>query len=341
MCTISALAQEAYAVFTPDNTTLTFYYDTQRSSRPGTSFDITEENAYPSWAFDSDALSATQAVFDASFTGFRPTNTVYWFGSMIQLQSISGMEYFITSEVTDMSEMFLGCSSLTSLDLSHFNTAKVRNMNNMFFRCKSLTSLDVSSFNTEQVTDMSSLFFECQSLTRLDVSSFNTEQVTDMSWMFSTCSELTKLDVSNFNTEQVTDMSGLFSGLDNVTTIYAGNNWSTAAVTNSIAMFDNSYNLVGGMGTTYDWEHTDAEYAHIDGGPSNPGYFTALQPYVPGDADGDGVVGVNDVTVIIDAIMYNDYSSIDIEAADLDGDGNITINDIVILIDYILTGEWP
>ena len=30
MCTTSALAQEAYAVYTEDNTTLTFYYDNLR-----------------------------------------------------------------------------------------------------------------------------------------------------------------------------------------------------------------------------------------------------------------------------------------------------------------------
>ena len=29
-----------------------------------------------------------------------------------------------------------------------------------------------------------------------------------------------------------------------------------------------------GAGTTYSSSHTDAGYAHIDGGPSNPGYLT-------------------------------------------------------------------
>ena len=35
MSALGASAQEAYAVYTSENTTLTFYYDTQRSSRPG------------------------------------------------------------------------------------------------------------------------------------------------------------------------------------------------------------------------------------------------------------------------------------------------------------------
>ena len=40
-------------------------------------------------------------------------------------------------------------------------------------------------------------------------------------------------------------------------------------------MFYECTSLKGGMGTTYDENHINAEYAHIDGGVDNPGYFTA------------------------------------------------------------------
>ena len=39
-------------------------------------------------------------------------------------------------------------------------------------------------------------------------------------------------------------------------------------------MFEGCTSLVGGQGTTYDSSHTDASYARIDGGSSNPGYLT-------------------------------------------------------------------
>ena len=39
-------------------------------------------------------------------------------------------------------------------------------------------------------------------------------------------------------------------------------------------MFEGCERLVGGRGTTYDPDHIDVEYAHIDGGPDNPGYLT-------------------------------------------------------------------
>ena len=51
-------------------------------------------------------------------------------------------------------------------------------------------------------------------------------------------------------------------------------NWNTDNVTKGTAMFDGCTNLVGGAGTVYDANHTDHTYAHIDGGVSNPGYFT-------------------------------------------------------------------
>ena len=51
-------------------------------------------------------------------------------------------------------------------------------------------------------------------------------------------------------------------------------------MTTSTEMFVGCTRLVGGEGTTYDVYHTDASYAHIDGGPSDPGYLTSnIQAY--------------------------------------------------------------
>jgi surface protein len=92
-----------------------------------------------------------------------------------------------------MSEMFHGCSSLTSLDLTPLNTAKVTNMESMFYRCSGLTSLDLTPLNTANVTSMKSMFYSCSGLTSLDLTSFNTAKVTNMSSMFYDCSGLTTI----------------------------------------------------------------------------------------------------------------------------------------------------
>ena len=66
-----------------------------------------------------------------------------------------------------LNNMFRGCYSLTSLDLSNFDTTNVKYMGFMFYDCASLTSLDLSSFNTTNVTNMSSMFYYCYKLSNL------------------------------------------------------------------------------------------------------------------------------------------------------------------------------
>ena len=57
------------------------------------------------------------------------------------------------NNITNMSEMFLGCSSLLSLpDISKWNTNNVTNMSHIFCRCSSLLSLpNFSNWNTNML----------------------------------------------------------------------------------------------------------------------------------------------------------------------------------------------
>ena len=207
------------------------------------------------------------------FNTANVTDMGFMFSNCRSLTSLD-VSNFNTAKVTNMYNMFFNCSGLTSLDLSHFNTANVTDMNDMFYGCGSLMNLNLSSFNTANVTTMRSMFHYCESLTSLDVSNFNTANVTTMNQMFFGCSSLPSLDLSSFNTANVTDMGWMFSGCPNLATIYASDLWSTEKVTDSFDMFGYCGSLVGGQGTVYDSEKTDATYARIDGGTAAPGYFT-------------------------------------------------------------------
>ena len=57
-------------------------------------------------------------------------------------------------------------------------------------------------------------------------------------------------------------------------------------------------------------------------------------PFVPGDADGDGVVGIGDV-VIMKQYLAGWKVTIDLEAADVDGDGQFGIQDVVRMRQYL------
>ena len=120
---------------------------------------------------------------------------------------------------------------------------------------------------------MSDMFYGCESLTILDLSSFYTLNVTDMSGMFFK-NAMTVLDLSSFNTANVTNMMGMFRMCPYLTTIYVSDGWTTDYVTNGNEMFMGCQNLKGGQGTEFTQAYMGVEYAHIDGGASNPGYLT-------------------------------------------------------------------
>lgn len=150
---------------------------------------------------------------------------------------------FDTSNATTMRDMFSGCSSLTSLDLSGFNTEKVTSMLTMFSNCSSLTSLDLSSFDTSQVTDMHGVFYFCYKLDNLDVSHFKTSNVTDMSSMFYNCKSLKSVNIKNWDVSKVKDLSYMFCGCWSFTGELDFSNWNTSSLTNASYMFQSCVNI--------------------------------------------------------------------------------------------------
>ena len=135
------------------------------------------------------------------------------------------------------------------------------------------TTLDVSSFNTSSVTNMYGMFAGSQA-TALNLTNFDTSKVSKMDYMFAS-TQVTTLDLSNFDTSSVSNMSYMFNDSSKLKTIYASDMFVGDNLGESDSMFLGCTSLVGGAGTTYDEEYIDFTYAHIDGGTSNPGYFTA------------------------------------------------------------------
>ena len=212
-----------------------------------------------------NSTAIKSVVFDKSFKTYAPTSLKGFFAWLTNLETIKELKYLNTEQVTDMSNMFYGCSALTSLDVTHFNTAKVTNMNYMFYGCSKLTSLDVTKFNTANVTNMSYMFCRCPVLSSLDVTKFNTANVTNMYHMFFGCSALKSLDLTNFNTANVGDMDFMFQGCSALTTIYASEMFVTDQV-EGYDMFKYCTNL-----KDYSVREIDSKYANY-----KTGYFSKL-----------------------------------------------------------------
>ena len=296
----SAVWGEPYVVI--DNGTMTFYCK-DSENKPENALRIQEFWNYPEWT-DEVRKSVTKAVFDDSFKDYKPTNCGYWFYELINLTDISGMkENLNTSDVKDMGFMFYNCKSLSSIDLSSFQTGNVTNMNNMFSGCKNLTTIDVTSFNTENVKTMAGLFQSCSGLTTIDVHNFNTANVLDMFDWCNYCDNLKVLDLRSFETNNNTDIRNMFCHDVSLTTIIVSpDKWKsvkTSSFENTDIIPENPFidtpQLIGDKGTGYS-ENSGLSYAHIDGGASNPGYFTTESYKVFYDLDGDGKI--DDITTV-------------------------------------------
>ena len=229
--------------------------------------------------FDTSNVTNMRSMFSNSqattldVSNFDTSNVTYMnimFGNS-QATTLD-VSNFDTSNVTTMAQMFDG-SKATTLDVSNFDTSKVTSMGSMF-QLSQATTLDLSNFNTTNVTNMSWMFYYSKATT-LDVSNFDTSKVTNMGSMFVN-SKATTLDLSNFNTSNVTNMAQMFNSSTNLKTIYVSNKFNTDKVTSSTNMFRGCTNLVGGAGTKYNSSYVDKTYARIDGGTSNPGYFTDI-----------------------------------------------------------------
>ena len=184
----------------------------------------------------------------------------------------------------NMNEWFIGLNVSYIEGISNIDTSSCTDLSGLFYDCMNLQRIDLSGFDTSNVTSMANMFHECRQLTNINFgNNFNTQNVTQMNGMFNNCYALTTLDLSSFDTSKVEDISDMFSGCRDLVTIY-GNNWNTSSVVVETSelfgeigkdIFNECSSLIGGNGTTYDSNHIDYSYARIDGGTSNPGYFTS------------------------------------------------------------------
>ena len=235
-------------------------------------YELNSGKNQPKWYTYNNNIS--RVVFEASFANARPTSCYAWFQNFKNLTQIAGIENLNTENVTSMRDMFNGCSSLTSLDLTNFNTAKVTDMKLLFANCSALESLDLSMFNTENVTSMPSMFNGATNLKTLNVSNFNTEKVNNMGHMFANCPNLTSLDLSSFNTKGVEYVDNIFKNCSNLTTIYASENFAFGSgLKNGADMFLGCDKLKGFIeySKNTDTDKNNSEFANY-----KTGYFTKL-----------------------------------------------------------------
>ena len=211
---------------------------------------------------------------------------------------------FDTTYVQNMAAMFQETSSLQTIDLSSFDTSNVSDMGRLFYKSGASSVILGDSFYTSDVENMPYMFRDMPNITTIDLGeNFDTSNVTNMQGFIAEDPKLISINLGdNFDTSNVTNMQSLFYNLPLITeidlgdkfevsnvvrmkalfkdcpllrTIYCDNNWTFNSSVDATQIFYNLPSLTGGQGTKWVNTANQKKYAKVDGGTSNPGYFTS------------------------------------------------------------------
>ena len=239
---VEELKGEAYALYTADNSTLTFVRSETPYEVGGTYNDQTITNVYTGFETETYTYSTVpwlnerSNITNVTFDGvIRPVSTAYWFYSMnLDTFNVTNLDM---SNVIGGAYMFKGATINTAIDLSGWDVSKLTDVREMF-SYTTLTNANLSSWNLESATSLYLMFADAI-FTNVNISNWNTSNVTDMSWLFAEFknnAKLTNVNVSNWDTSRVTNMSSMFLTAT-INSITGLNTWNTSSVTDMSWMF--------------------------------------------------------------------------------------------------------
>ena len=272
--------------------------------------------------------------FDSSFI----PATVTSIGDSAFLNKYGLQQIVIPNSVKTIgNSAFDGCGGLKSIEIG--SSVKVIGTSNFRF-CSRLESLVIP--NT--VDSIGYQAFEyCRRLKDLTLS---TSIKGIGSWAFAYCDSLHSVTIPN-STKSIGDYAFFNSGLTSLTigtgVEFIGYDafygyYARLAHINCLAKIPPTISSYTFYSTTYDNATLCVPEASIDAYKTANNWkkfknIVGIPGAGPGDVDGDGVIGVNDVTLLVDNIIAGQLSSV---YADVNGDGVVDILDVTLLIDQML-----
>lgn len=199
--------------------------------------------------------------------------------------------------------------------------SSIKEIGSTAFRgCKDLSSIDIP----QSVTKIgSSAFLECVGLTNVIIP--NSVTSIDIC-AFSDCSNLTEITLGESIVELGEAVFQQCINLKNITclaTVPPIIYYNTFSYCYDATLYV-PYTTVDTYKTTIYWKN----FSNIVG-----------IKYKIGDADGDGIVGIGDVTALIDTLLSGNIELICFELADLNCNGRIDIGDVTSIIDMLINGN--
>ena len=185
-------------------------------------------------------------------------NCTYYFN-----QTENSAELVWNKSVNDCRNMFYGCSSLISLNLSNFDTSNVNSMSSMFSGCSSLVSLNLSNFDTSNVKDMSLMFSGCANLEYINLINFDESRL-HYGWYYNFFEGVPNNFVVCINKEKIANEILLQITEKTCYTIDCSNNWKSnqkKIINGSINCTENCFN-----NPTYKYEYNGMCYENCSNG---------------------------------------------------------------------------
>lgn len=286
----------------------------------------------------------TLAVGDAAFSGCSGLIGITFPNSLVAIGNVA----------------FDDCSGLTSLEIPNSVTTIG---NHAFQNCSSLTSVDIGNSVT---TIKEQAFYKCDGLKRVNITDLaswcniyfafdeddyftsnplfyahhlflNGEEVKDLvipdciteisKAAFYKCHGLTSVTIPNsinsigYRAFYDCDSLQTVICLGSMPPVMASSECFSTTAYNRAKLLVPRQSIETYKATNY-WN----KFVNIEG------YGDAA----PGDVNGDGVMKVDDVTTLIDALLSGNVDAIFIEAADLNANGRLDIDDVTSLIDMLL-----
>ena len=197
-----------------------------------------------------NGVNLTSITRHYAFTQKNNTIKLVWFDPIFSAKRMFSyrsdieeidLSNFDASKITDMSSMFIDCTSLKFVNLTNLNASMVRDMSYMFLRCEKLEYINTSNLILSQVKNMNYMFSFCESLKELHLSNIKIKEMTEMHNMFEYCRSLTFVDFSNFIVS-VKNISSMFKYCKNLYSLNLSS-FDTSQLTDMQEVFYDCYSL--------------------------------------------------------------------------------------------------
>ena len=141
----------------------------------------------------------------------EPTGICFGNNGLVSKSFIKVIDYPLNSGMTDLANLFNGCSNLIAVNLTTWDVSNVINMNNMFYSCESLIKLDMSSWDVQSLSQANNMFSFCKKLKSLNLFKWRSKNASlYLNEFLYGCEELEELNISYWRITEGFSLTNVF-----------------------------------------------------------------------------------------------------------------------------------